>query len=205
MTSDPAPSPGTPDLRDVGEIEEAYTGTGPRVVVLGDSLTAISRQPLRAALHGHALMIGALWGEGLGGGPISSAVDRRIMQETARAYGATHPEVAVLALGVNDCWLDFLSLDGALEGLRSIATSLEGAKLVGVMITETSPVPEFDNERAGLINDALRDRTDVVVEWGAIEETARYLEADRIHPNPEGSKLFASMVAEGVARARGLS
>jgi lysophospholipase L1-like esterase len=191
-----------PDAPDMGEIEEVYTGTGPEVVVLGDSVTAISRPWVREALRGHALKIGALWGEGFGGGPISAAVGRRIMQETARTYGADRPSVAVVELGTNDCWHDDLTLEGALEGLRSILASLEGARVVGVTITEISPVDGYDNEGAGVINEAIRAAADVVVEWGPISVSDRYLDpADRIHPSLEGSKLFASMMADGVARA----
>jgi lysophospholipase L1-like esterase len=202
VTSDAASAPETPDM---GEIEEDFTGTGPEVVILGDSVTAISRPWLRRELAGRSLKIAALWGEGLGGGPISTAVGYPIMQTAAGTYGAGAPEVAVVELGTNDCWHADLTLANALDGLRTIATCFAATKLVGVTITERAMAPGYDRAGAASINEALRDIVDVVVEWGPRSRSEGYLDpSDLIHPTPEGSELFARLVAEGVNRALGV-
>ena len=199
MTPDAASAPDTPDM---GEIEQVFTGTGPEVVILGDSVTAISRPWVRRELAGRSLKIAALWGEGLGGGPISDAVGYPIMTTTAATYGPGAPAVAVIELGTNDCWRADLSLAGALDGLRTIVASFPATKLVGVTITERAMAPSYDRGGAAAINDAIRHAVDVVVEWGPRSVSDGFLDpSDLIHPTPEGSEFFASLVAEGVDRA----
>ena len=201
MTPDAASAPDTPDM---GEIEQDFTGTGPEVVILGDSVTAISRPWLRRELTGRSLKIAALWGEGFGGGPISNAVGYPVMQTTAATYGTDAPEVAVIELGTNDCWHADLSLAGALDGLHTIVARLTGTTLVGVTITERAMAPGYDRAGAAAINEALRGVVDVVVEWGPRSRSEGFLDpSDLIHPTPEGSELFARLVAEGVDRALG--
>jgi lysophospholipase L1-like esterase len=199
VTSDATSATDTPDM---GEIEEAFTGTGPEVVILGDSVTAISRPWVRRELSGRSLKIAALWGEGLGGGPISTAVGYPIMQTTAATYGADAPEVAVIELGTNDCWHADLSVADALDGLQAIVACFAASKLVGVTITERAMAPSYDRSGAAAINEALRHSVDVVVEWGPRSASEGFLDpTDLIHPTREGSEFFASLLAEGVGRA----
>lgn len=100
----------------LGETEYQWTGDGPKVVILGDSLTVSSRDELRERLDDVSLKIGAHFGEGLAGGALSAATGSPLMESIATTYSADPPEVAVIALGTNDAWLAELDLEGATTG-----------------------------------------------------------------------------------------
>ena len=186
---------------DLGYVEERFSGTGLRVVMLGDSITAVSRPELHQALSDHAVKIAAVWGEGFGGGPISRAANDEGMRRHARVYAADQPEVAVLALGTNDAWNPDLTLSAALEGLGEMVRAFEGSRLVGVTVTERATADGYDAEVARAINAAVEAAVDEVAEWGrACESDRNTFPDDGIHPTPDGSALLAALVADAVAR-----
>src|SRR5690606_30696062 len=66
--------PARPDPRR-GVIDDAFVGHagGAKVVVLGDSLTVTIIDEIRTGLRGRQTIFAARFGEGWGGGPLSSA------------------------------------------------------------------------------------------------------------------------------------
>lgn len=203
-TSDAAPTPTAQPAEkrgvDFGHIETAYQGSGPGVVILGDSITVSSREDLRRELDDYSVKIGALFGEGLGGGPFSAmaASGPPAMTVAATEYGKEDPGVAVLALGTNDAWKPELTLDMARTELDRIVAGLDGACLVAVTITEEATIDGYDRGEARAINDLLRARADQVVDWNAVGTTPEFTSDDEIHLDPAGRALRSSMIDDAV-------
>lgn len=201
-TADPdASGPGPSDeAEDWGAVETSFTGSGPSVVILGDSITVESRPQVRAALDGHSVKIAAVLGEGLSGGPMSDAVGNGGMPEIAATYAEDEPAVAVVALGTNDAWKPELSLEAARAALDDIVAAFDGTCLVTVTITEASTADDYDRDQAAQINQLLREAGDQVVDWGgrSTSPSGGYVLDDGIHPTPAGSELFADLVRDGV-------
>jgi lysophospholipase L1-like esterase len=180
----------------LGLIEEAYQGDGPRVVVLGDSLTVQSREALGRELAAYALKVGAFQGEGLAGGPFSEGFGGTMMLTTARTYARDDPDVAVIALGTNDAWSPDIELPAALDAWRTIAGHFESACIVGVTVTETATAAGYDADEARAINDLIVAGSDQVVEWR--ELAARATDGEGIHLTPEGAELRAAAIRRAV-------
>lgn len=185
-----------------GRIDEEYAGSGPRVAILGDSIMAASRAKVIGALDGYSVRMGAIVGEGLGGGAISSATGRGDMVEVAHDYAASDPAVAVIALGTNDAWSPRLSSEAAVAAIREMVEAFDDACVVTVTIVESATADGYDAEEAREILDALSAVDGVVVNWHEIsrEHAEDYLGPDGLHLTPEGSSAFADAVAEGVER-----
>jgi lysophospholipase L1-like esterase len=181
-----------------GSVEEGYSGDGPRVAILGDSIIVLSSDAIHEALDArYATRIGAVTGEGLGGGPLSTGLNGRPFAEaTAETFAGDRPDVLVLALGTNDAWLPELGLDAALAGLTTVTGLFPDSCLVAVLVNDWSEAERYDRTEAAAINEALVARADVVVESLGPEETID----DMIHPNPAGLEAMARGIAEGVDR-----
>jgi lysophospholipase L1-like esterase len=186
---------------DFGDKESDYAGTGPTVVVLGDSITHLARAELHAALDPrYRTKIGAMLGEGYGGGPLSATleVQRGIMLEIATEYAHDRPAVAVIALGTNDAWSRALRLDAATRAMAEMIAMFSSACVVGVEASEWSDAQTYDRDEARALNARLRELADVVVR--ALEPTD--VGADAIHPTAAGRTAFARAVAAGVEQCR---
>lgn len=194
-----------PPRSDIGSVDAGYTGSGPRVLVLGDSITHSSRAQIAARLQGHAVRVGAVVGEGLAPGPWSEALGRGGMVEVAEGMAGDDPDVVVIALGTNDAWNPNLTLPSAEAGLRRLVELFPHSCLVTVAIVESPAADGYDGDEARAINRLLAGVADVVVPWGARAEAAgsRYLSDDGIHLTPEGQEMFADLVGEAVESCLG--
>jgi lysophospholipase L1-like esterase len=193
-----APPPSTGGF-DVGLIEDDYAGSGPTLVILGDSITDHSRAQLHRVLDPrYRTKIGAVTGEGFSGGPLSAAVGegRRGMLEAATKYARDDPSTVVIALGTNDAWNPLLGLDAATEAMADMIVKFPESCVVGVAVSEWSEAENYDRDEAQSLNAQLRDLADVVVP--ALEPAD--VGADMIHPTTEGRTAFAQAVASGVGR-----
>jgi lysophospholipase L1-like esterase len=191
-----APPPSTGGF-DVGVIEDDYAGSGPTLVILGDSITNQSRAELHQVLDPHyRTKVGAVTGEGFGGGPLTAAVGegRRGMLEAAAEYALDDPSTVVIALGTNDAWNPQLGLDAAKEAMAAMVATFPESCVVGVAVSEWSEAENYDRGEARSLNAQLRDLADVVVP--ALEPSD--VGADMIHPTTEGKTAFAQAVASGV-------
>lgn len=184
-------------------IEDGHTGEGPRVAVLGDSLTVQGHEELRAALPDVALRIAAVRGEGFASGGYSQRRGETIMRDAAADIGATAPDVAVVALGTNDAWTPDGTLPEALQALDTIVADLGDACLVVVLVDPAAPAEDFDTAAAAEINARLEAVADEVVDWGAVAVEPGVLSDDGIHPTVAGQERWAEVVAEGVRACTG--
>ena len=183
-----------------GVIDPAYRGEGPTVAVLGDSLTYISRDELRADLAQYSLRIAAWLGEGFDGGPFSDTFgDERLMLDLAPKFATDAPDVLVLALGTNDAWNPSRSLPDALAVMQRIVSTFPDSCLVGVTIPQDLTIPDYDNQRGRAINSAMRGWADVVADW---RPTPQMLAPDGVHPTGAGIPARAKLVGDAVRRCR---
>jgi hypothetical protein len=140
------PSP-LPPASPGGDIEEEWYGSGPRVAILGDSLTVQARPAIRALAAGsYALKIGALYGEGMSGGALSAHRPEPLMPEVVARYAEEPPDVVVLALGTNDVWLEGLGPASFERAWQEATRAFDRACTVGVTVTETDDAPGYDPE-----------------------------------------------------------
>jgi lysophospholipase L1-like esterase len=182
---------------DTGEIESEYAGSGPALVVLGDSIADQSRAELHRVLDPHyRTKIAALTGEGFGNGPLSAASGdgRALMLEAATDYARDDPVTVVIALGTNDAWNPRLGLDAAQAAMDDMVAMFPDSCVVGVEVSEWSEAENYDREEARALNEQLRTLVDVVVPALPPSDVG----ADMIHPRPEGRTAFAHAVASGV-------
>lgn len=184
---------------DTGEIESEYAGSGPALVVLGDSIADQSRAELHRALDPHhRTKIAAVTGEGFGYGPLSAASGegRALMLEAATEYARDDPTTVVISLGTNDAWNPRLGLDAATEAMADMVAMFPDSCVVGVEVSEWSDAENYDRAEARALNERLGDLVDVTVPALGPSDVGD----DMIHPRPEGKKTFARSVASGVGR-----
>jgi hypothetical protein len=181
-------------------IDDTYAGsTGPRVAILGDSLTWSGRAELLEELADYRVKIASGAGEGIGGGAWSRLQDRPIMSEAADTYLTADdaPDALVIALGTNNAWLDYLTMDMFEEAWPEMVADYQGDCLVVVTATESDEPAGYDPEVASAVNDALVAEADVVVDWAALD-TADLEQEDHIHLLPEGLELRARLIREAI-------
>ena len=195
-SNDSAPIPGDGTF---GAVEEEWTGEGgPTVVVLGDSIVHQTRDALHQALGGYRVRIAAGVGEGWSGGPISEGEGTHVMADVARSYAELDPDIVVLALGTNDALQPGLTLDAALESMRSIVDELGGACIVGVRVSTLATASGFDPNEARAIDDALAQLADETVDIEPVAATG--FEPDGVHPRPDAYGAYAQVIADAVGR-----
>lgn len=178
-----------------GCVEVSYTGEGPTVAVLGDSITHLSRDHIHRALGHDAVKLA-----GMRGITIEAA------QRIADGYASDAPDVVVIDLDTNDAWTG-VPLDTIYAGLDTMFNKFSGSCIVAVTLTEygtqtpTQAGNVYSVPTAASVNAWLRQRPDVhVVEWSnaAGSDVSRYLDNDGIHPSEEGKRLLADLISEAV-------
>lgn len=181
-----------------GEIEQSWQGTGPKVAILGDSLTVQSKAQLQTELGAYAVKIGAINGEGLSGGAFSRGLSSPIMATAARSYAADAPAVLVVALGTNDVWRTDLSDATFRRAWAEVRADFPRSCLVGVTVTETTGALMYDSAEAKRVNAVIRGGSDVVVDWATRGPASTYTTGDNIHLTPKGVTLHAALMGDGV-------
>lgn len=182
----------------LGGTDHQWIGSGPKVVILGDSLTVSSRSELRERLAHTSLKIGAHFGEGLAGGSISDAVGDRVMITISSTYALDPPEVVVIALGTNDAWNPDLDLVDSVAAWDSIRSHFAGACIVGVTATESATKNSYDQETARTLNELIRSDSHQVVDWAATGTSRDLHTDDLIHLTPRGRAHRSDLIAESV-------
>lgn len=171
----------------------------PTAAMIGDSITFMSTDPLRAALSGIGLDVRA----------IDAQVGRRItVGDGGQPYPGTDivefiansdpPDVWVIALGTNDIgqYPDAEAFGTQVQTLLDLIP--DDAPLVWV---DTWDGARLDQTR--LVNDTLRDlvgerNNAMVVDWFSHGDDEGVITNDQVHPTPDGTLVFGQVVAGGV-------
>ncbi|MBX3313100.1 MAG: SGNH/GDSL hydrolase family protein [Actinobacteria bacterium] len=187
----------------LGRIDREPIGSGPLVVVLGDSLTVQTRDALVDDMSDRSLLIAGISGEGWTGGVFSrdNPGDPPIVA-AGLEYAALDPAVAVLALGTNDAWSGDLPAASSVAQIDRVVGALDGSCIVAVEIDEDVPEqPDFDGAVARSINEHLRSVADQVVAWNwTANGGTDLIVADGIHLTEKGRQVRADLITEAVDR-----
>lgn len=187
----------------LGRIDRDPVGTGPLVVVLGDSLTVQSRDDLVDVMDDRSLLVAAISGEGWTGGVFSREHEGDPpVVDAGLAYGARQPAVAVLALGTNDAWSGELPAAASVAQIDRVVGAQGDACIVAVEIDEDVPEqPDFDREIARAVNEHLRAVADEVVPWSwAANGGTGLITEDGIHLTDRGRLARSGLIDEAVDR-----
>ena len=168
-----------------------YVGTGPRLAIIGDSITVVSTDALAAALEGdHATSMTAV---------IGIKADAQLV--TAQRYVATDPTVVVINLGTNDVSQHDPTAEYRSE-LDAMVALFPDRCVVVTTITTQAPVPDDFARRAREYNDHIRTFAHVA-DWdaaiGRAVAAGRQVTTDGVHPNPDGQQLYAQVIRDAVA------
>lgn len=191
-----APTPTVPRFI----IDSSYAGDdGPRVAVIGDSLTWAGRTELFAELSAYRVKIASVIGEGIGGGPWSADRGYDVLGRATREYllADDAPDALVIALGTNNAWDEELTLEMFEAAWPEMVADYHGSCLVVVTATESDAPTDYDPAEAAAINDALAARADVVVDWAEVVRPEHEIE-DHIHLRPVGLAHRAELIREAV-------
>jgi lysophospholipase L1-like esterase len=198
-TTTTAPAVVTPPHGRYGEISHTYTGTGPTVAILGDSLTVLGWDALYGDLDtDHAVKIGAWYGEGFDGGSFSDTVGQGpLMPSVAAEYAANQPDVVVIALGTNTVW-GAGDLTAALTNEATAVSAFGDACLVWVTVPADPGASDWDAVGAQQL-DAAATWADETVDWaGAVAADPTLLTAGHVHTTAAGTAQRAQMIADAV-------
>jgi lysophospholipase L1-like esterase len=171
--------------------------SGPRVVIVGDSITVFAHHEISHALGGHYSV------------KTSAVVGQRIDQmlpALQRDLGK-HPRAVVLNLGTNDVLQARLHPDWQ-TGYNAMIAMVAGVPCVVLMtistLAATSPTPDpaAEPQVASEINGAIvataaNHQNVHVVDWNQIVHGANgvaLLIPDRIHPSDQGSRVLGTEI-----------
>jgi lysophospholipase L1-like esterase len=196
---DATPAPKAPPVSTSGAFATTYTGHGPKVVILGDSLIVLEWKELYDGLDSrYSVEIGAWFGEGYNPGDFSVALGGpAIIPEVAKTDALSHPAIVVLALGTNDAW-SRRSTSIALSTMATMVREFRGACLVGITLPEHSTVAGWSNTEAHTLNIAMRRWADQIVDWATMSARPGNLAADGIHTTHKGTRLRASAIISAI-------
>lgn len=183
-------------------VQPLVVGRGRRVAIVGDSLTLVSTPELHAALDRHnEVTTEARLG-----------VTVAVMQPVAVDLAATRPEHAVIELGTNDVLQDVPTRE-TVAGLEAMVATFRGAGAGCIHIVDVNTRMQrgdgrWTSERAVALNAATAELAaangDVVtIGWDAAlrraEASPDDLTPDTVHPNREGARLLADLIAGSLA------
>jgi len=173
----------------------------PGLAIVGDSITLVSAPTLEEELGGDHDV------------DIRSALGVRVdaMQAEASTAAAAGPPQAVIELGSNDVLQGADLAESARQLEQMVATFRDtGAECVHIVNVSTrmwTNAGEWTGERAAQLNEstatlAEADPAVVIVDWNAAvvaaDEAGQTLTPDTVHPNGEGMRTLASLVADSV-------
>jgi len=192
--------PTAPDTRRPAQPIEPYRGAGAKVAVIGDSITFVARDEIRAALTsgGFAPSVAGLYGyTATGAAP------------TALSYVATAPDIVVVELGTNDATELAYPASTATpatyrDAMRRITEAFPGACVAVTTVTtdRTKSALHFRadawNAAARGIDDWLRTTYPNVIDWqSAIHHDGLagtpLVQDDEVHPDPRGAAVLAQL------------
>ena len=179
----------------------AAGSAGPRVSVIGDSITFLSKKDIEATLDGaryHPTVVGRI-------GYTAAQVHADVA-----AQAKTHPSVVVFELGTNDVTQsDTGATDPASyeRTLTAYKAEFPGSCLVATTVSSHRPSPTMD-DTATTINTWLLHNFDHVVDWDSHEWVARekgqvLVDPDEVHPNPAGQAALAQLMLAGTRACTG--
>lgn len=184
--SDDGPSAGTESVN--GE----FVGTrgGRRVVVVGDSITELSRDAIVAALEDRA----EVRVDGFSGRRIAG-----VLPHLADAV-ATSPDVAVVNLGTNDMLDEHEAFGPDLDRMLGLAGRVPCAVVVTIHDGVHEPV---DANIGTAINEHLRAAAATgsihLVDWNAaVHRDPGLVVDDGIHPNTRGQRWIADAIRDAI-------
>jgi lysophospholipase L1-like esterase len=214
-----AQGPTAPTVSSIGAHASAYTGRGPKVAIIGDSLTVQTWNQLYDALvPSYAVRIGAYAGEGYNPGPLKKAInelekrpgtgstapqlpetapDQGVMVAVAEEFAKSRPDIVVLELGTNDAWNRRSTAD-AISAMEKMAADFRPACMIGLQLAENSKAKGWSNREARELNLAMRDWADHVIDWARLSARPGLLAPDAVHPTPAGRQVLTDAVAEAV-------
>ncbi len=189
-----------------GSAVEDYVGSGPKVAVVGDSISWMSAPRIKSALGaaGFAASVTAL--------PSHTTKD---MAPYVRSAVATKPRVLVIDLGTNDVLRDSLRMKGYsladTEGrLLDFKAEAGGAcVVVTTVVSHRQPSADLDaatfNASAGRLNGWMRATFPHILDWDAEVWSQRQhgvelLDGTGVHPNETGRKAMGDLVLAATRR-----
>ncbi len=177
----------------LGCAEKTFTGSGPTVAVIGDSITYQSRTQLHNALDDHSVKVSGLVG--------STAAEN---MATARQYAPDRPAAVVINVGTNDALLSIPTTD-TIAAYDQIIGQFAASCVVVVTISERGTGTTTDGHvyspgRAAAINAWMRGRGERVVDWeAAIAADPTLVVDDGMHPTETGKQRLANLIAAEVS------
>jgi lysophospholipase L1-like esterase len=195
----PPPAPVAPTRSTYGGVAHDYTGTGPKVAIVGDSLTVLAWNDLYTDLdQDHAVRVAAWFGEGFDGGAFSTKTGVYFAGAVDAEYAPTDPDVAVLALGTNTVW-EGGDLDAALTNEAAAVAQYGTACKVWVTIPVNPGAADWDSAGAQTLNEAASSWADETVDWdAAVTADPSLLTAGHVHTTTHGTEVRAQMIADAV-------
>lgn len=162
---------------------------GPRVGVLGDSVTSISSGHIDQLLRFFG------WRVSMVAEP-SKRVEE--MQDYATQYADTDPDIMVINLGTNDA---LHSPEDAIAELEQMWAKFPNACQVPVTIAETTTVTHFD-EAASQINDWIYSNfpEENIADWADVHANNSNITHNSVHPNSEGASMLAWEIGAAVGK-----
>jgi lysophospholipase L1-like esterase len=176
-----------------GRIDGGWSGDGPRVAVLGDSIAHQTRGELTDLLDGYAVRIAAVVGEGWLEGDWSRVYGYDLIEDAAIDIAAEGADVVVWVLGTNDVGKLGTPVAEIASEVAEMDDRYSGACVVAVEVNELADVDDETAARSGRLNDVLGVHADVTV-----TPDPATLAPDGIHPTPEGRRPWAQRVADAV-------
>ena len=162
----------------------AGCGDGPpRVVVVGDSLTAGAQDQIEDAIGGSVKVDGL------------PAATIRARLETIRDVAARDPEVVIVALGTNDGFFGTPDPGGDAALVLDLLDRVRCVRWIGVAGVK---------DRPALVNIPIAEavaehRNAVLLDWaGVAEGHPEWFQPDGIHHTPAGMDAFAAFIADAV-------
>lgn len=167
---------------------------GPRVLIVGDSVTVLSEDELRSELD---------WAGTIDVRATNGLRTDELLDD-ARAGADEGPEIGIFMPGYNDVLQDRVD-DAALEEMMAVAASLPCAVWL-LLPTETGLGTDQVERWNKRVQDLAGQEDDVHVSDGwkvLVEETPAFTlvsEADAVHPNADGRRAVAAVMAAEAAK-----
>ena len=166
----------------------------PRLLLVGDSITAISEKRLTASLDGR-------WKVSVSGAPKRTAPQRI---DDLPLLEAIKPEAVVINLGTNDV-IQQVAPDATITAITKIAAAFPAARCLALVTVNEDMYNARDatlGPDAKAVNDRIvalaKDKGWKIIRWDLIVKQYRaegekqgHLTADTIHPGTVGQKLLA--------------